>query len=70
MTRIETILNGLEGNARDFKMSCETKICSANLLENLEVGLNRGRKLDRDITEVLAHLADLKARLNHEEFEG
>lgn len=61
--RIQTILNGLEGNAKDFKESCETKICSASLQADLETAFARGHKLVRDINDVLTHLTDLKVRL-------
>lgn len=63
MTRIQNILNELEGDAKNFKESCETKVCSPKLVQSLDTGLSRGRQLLRNIEEVMKHLTGIKERL-------
>lgn len=69
MRTVEIILKGIEGNIAEFKRLCEAKVCSKDLLVDLNKALTQGSVLSADIDKVMTHLLDLKTRLeqNNEE---
>ena len=60
---IESILTGLEANAGEFKRLCYAKACSSDLLGDIDKALAQGSLLSVNVDMVMAHLLDLKTRL-------
>ena len=67
MRPIEIILKGIVGNVTEFKRLCEAKVCSPELLKDLDRALMQGSVLSADIDTVMTHLLDLKQRLEKSE---
>ena len=63
MKSIESILESLEANAAEFKRRCEAKACSPTLLSDINVALKQGSMMSCDIDMIMAHLLDLKTKL-------
>ena len=63
MNRIDTILNNLEANAKDFKIDCDVSVLSDVIDEELKRAITKGVQIQDNIQEALDYLGNIRLRL-------
>ncbi len=60
---IQEKLRTLCDNAGDFRNACSISVTDDNISKQLEKALEYGEKLQCDITDIICHLEQIRARM-------